>query len=141
MQNKKGLSDVVTTVLIVALSLVAITIVWVVVNGLISSNTGSIESQGDCLKTNLEIVSASSTGSEVTVVIKRTTGDNEIGGIKVNAYNSTSSASANITGSMTVGDQKSTALTITNANKVSAVPYTLVDNVQVVCSNAIEKDI
>jgi hypothetical protein len=142
MQNKKGLSDVVTTVMIIALSLVAITVVWVVVSSLINENTDTISSQGDCLQTNLEIVSVSSTGSAVTVVVKRTSGDSAIAGVKINAYNAAGlSVSANATGAMSVGDQKSTTLTIASATKVAATPYFIIDNKQVVCSNVVEKDI
>ena len=142
MQNKKGLSDVVTTVIIVALSLVAIAIVWVVVNNLISENASTIENQGGCLTTNLEIVSVSSSCSIVNVTVKKISGDTEIGGVKVIAYNAAgASVNGSITGTMTVGDQKTTSITIANANKVSATPYFIVDNKQVVCSNSVEKSI
>ena len=49
MQNKKGQSEVITTVLIILLVLAAIVIVWQVVNSTISNAAGEIESQSECL--------------------------------------------------------------------------------------------
>ncbi len=142
MQNKKGLSDVVTTVIIVGLSLVAIAIVWAVISNLISQNSSNINNQADCLNSNLEIVGASSDDSRVNVTVKRISGDAEIGGVKVIAYNSAgTSASSDISGTMTIGEQKVASITISNANKVSATVFFVVDNKQVVCSNIIEKSI
>jgi len=141
MQNKKGLSDVVTTVIIVALSLVAIGIVWVVINNLISDNTASISSSGDCLMTNLEIVSASLDGTTLSAVVKRIGGDSEISGVRVYAYNSTSTVVKDIIGNFVVGEQKSTTLTIVNPTKVSVTPYFVIDNKESYCPNAIEKDL
>ena len=46
--NRKGLSDVVTTVLMIALGVAMIAIVWVIVNGLVKS---SLSSAGSCVDT------------------------------------------------------------------------------------------
>ena len=49
MQNKKGQSEVITTVLIILLVLAAVVIVWQVVNSTISNASSEIESQSECL--------------------------------------------------------------------------------------------
>ena len=139
--NKRGLSDVVTTVIIIALSLVAVGIVWVVVNNLISDNTSSISSSADCLETNFEIVSTSTSGTTLSVVAKRIGGNSEIGGFRVYAYNSTSTVTQLKSGTLMIGEQKSTDLIIVNPNKVSVVPYFVVDGENLYCSNTIERDL
>lgn len=49
MQNKKGQSEVITTVLIILLVLAAIVIVWQVVNSTVSNAADEVESQSECL--------------------------------------------------------------------------------------------
>ena len=53
MKNKKGLSTVVTTLIIILLVLVAVGIIWGVVNNLLGKSKGTIESSTKCL--DLEI--------------------------------------------------------------------------------------
>ncbi|MFA4952710.1 MAG: archaellin/type IV pilin N-terminal domain-containing protein [Candidatus Pacearchaeota archaeon] len=57
--NKKGLSTVVTTLILILLVLVAIGIVWVVVRGLIGTTESQIDIQKKCIGIDLEITSAS----------------------------------------------------------------------------------
>lgn len=64
MSDKKGLSTVVTTLIIILLVLVAIGIVWVVVRGLISTTEGQINIQQKCIGVTLDITSASCTGTD-----------------------------------------------------------------------------
>jgi hypothetical protein len=58
MKNKKGMSDIVVTLIIIVLSLVAVGVVWQVVNGLIKSGTSSAELNAKCLGVNLEVTKA-----------------------------------------------------------------------------------
>ena len=88
MKNKRGLSDIVITLIIVLLSLVAIGLVWFVVNNLIQSGTAGVETSAKCLNINLEVkqvVCENGTTNQVcNVTISRTgTESSEIGGIKV----------------------------------------------------------
>jgi hypothetical protein len=88
MDNKRGLSDIVITLIIVLLSLVAIGVVWFVVNGLIQSGTEGIQTSTKCLNVNLEITSAvcadGATNQTCNVTVKRTgTEDDALGGVKV----------------------------------------------------------
>jgi uncharacterized membrane protein YqiK len=95
MKNKQGLSDIVITLIIVLLALVAIGVVWVVVNNLIKSNTQGININAQCLGVNLQITQAncSATGAtdkNCSVQIMRTgTGTNQLGGIKLVFSNTT----------------------------------------------------
>ena len=45
MKNTKGMSEVVTTVIFVSLALIAIGIVWVVINGLIQKGAKALKKQ------------------------------------------------------------------------------------------------
>ena len=53
MKNNKGLSTVVTTLIIILLVLVAVGIIWGVVNNLLGKSKGTIESSTKCLDLEL----------------------------------------------------------------------------------------
>jgi len=50
MKNKRGMSAVITTVLLVALVIVAVGIVWAIVSGVIGGATDEVNLASDCLK-------------------------------------------------------------------------------------------
>ena len=74
MRNTKGLSTVVTTLIIILLVLVAIGIVWVVVDRLISNTEGQINVAQKCIGISLEITEttfvAGAIGSSKVTVTK-----------------------------------------------------------------------
>lgn len=143
MNTKKGLSDVVTTVIIIALSLVAIAVVWVVVQGLITSNTDSTKTQSACLNNDfvVESISTNPTTNAVNVVVKRTRGEDVFDGVRVNVYNATSSVASDIVGNLGTGSQKSAStITIISPTKVAIAAYTVLNNQSTYC-NAVEKTI
>jgi len=78
--NKRGLSDVVTTLIIILLSLVAIGIVWVVVQNLLSEGTDEIGLEQFTI--DIDFVSASINGDEVTMTVRRTAGQGNMTGMK-----------------------------------------------------------
>ncbi len=96
-KNKKGMSDIVVTLVIILLSLIAIGVVWVVVNNLIKSGTENAEINAKCMRVQLEVVSANcnTSGSACTVVVKKTGTTDALAGVKVafsnasNAYTAT----------------------------------------------------
>lgn len=59
--NKRGVSEVVSTILIVLLVIIAIGILWAVIGGFIRGKTGSIGEQTKCFSLDLEITSANYT--------------------------------------------------------------------------------
>lgn len=67
--NKRGLSDVVTTVLIILLVIAAVAIIWVFARGLITESTGQIEISSFSASVNVApgTVRAVSTGDKVSV--------------------------------------------------------------------------
>jgi hypothetical protein len=101
LRNKKGLSTIVITLLIVLISLVAVGIIWVVIKNLITSGTGGIEFSTKCLNTNIEITKVNCTSVGVSricdVTLKRTgTGTDPIAGVKLVFKNETSGISSGL---------------------------------------------
>ncbi len=142
MKNQKGLSDVVTTVIIIALSLVAIAVVWVVVQGLIANNAESTRMQSLCLDNDFVIDSISTNPvlNTTTVVVKKTRGDDNFDGVRVNVYNLSSSSSSDINSNLATGSQKSISVTIVSPTKVGISAYTSLNNKSTYC-NGVEKTI
>ena len=121
-KNRKGLSMVVSVLLIIVLVLVATGIVWVVVRNVIQKGAGSLSLSG--LTLNLEILSASLDGNNVNVNVKRNPGAGKLLGIKFVFSDGTSSKTAEETVSMAELDEESFSfnlidLEIPNANEVS----------------------
>jgi hypothetical protein len=78
-KNSRGLSEVVTTLIIVLLVLVAIGIVWVVVNNLLQEGSGEVEIGQFTLDIQIESVRVQD--GEVIVVVKRNSGKGDFIGI------------------------------------------------------------
>ena len=114
--NKKGLSDVVTTVLIILLALAAIVIVWQAVKGTITSGSEQITAQTACMDADLSITKAEKvTAGGIEVTVTRGIDTADIKGIKVIVINSagTSINSTDFTTVPAAGESK--VLTVTAA--------------------------
>jgi len=97
-ESKKGMSDIVVTLVIILLSLIAIGVVWVVVNNLIKSGTQNVEISAKCTNVQLEITAVScnaTTGADCTVTVKKTGTSETLSGVKLAFSNSTGSYTAN----------------------------------------------
>lgn len=78
--DNRGLSEVVTTLILVLLVLVAIGIVWVVVNGILKQGTGQIDSSQ--FTTNLEISNVEKSLNQLEVSVERKPGRGDVSGVK-----------------------------------------------------------
>ena len=76
MKNKRGLSGIVTTLMIILLVIVAIAVVWVVVRNLIIEGTDQISS--DAIEVSLDLKKVQISGSEILVTVHRKVGGGEI---------------------------------------------------------------
>ena len=95
MENRKGLSAVVTTLIIILLVLVSVGIIWVVVRGVVESGAEQIDVSTKCLGIDIRAVSVEPVNGEegnYSVNLERKSGGNEIEGIKVNVFNDTDSS-------------------------------------------------
>ncbi|MEK6812192.1 MAG: hypothetical protein AABX76_01400, partial [Nanoarchaeota archaeon] len=122
MSRKKGLSEVVTTVIIILLSLVAVGIVWVVVKNVVSSGAEGV-SLG-MFTNSLVIKSVVLENNSVLVDVKRNSGGNNITFVKFIFENGTDSQTVEKKAALQELEQKTFSfylsdLLITNINKVS----------------------
>lgn len=84
MKNKKGLSDIVTNVLIILLVLVAVGIIWAFLRPTIQQGAGGLAGATDCLTVDVEPVSCVQTGfGDQTVTIKRNVGSGALMDVKI----------------------------------------------------------
>lgn len=95
--NKRGLSTIVVTLIIILISLVAVGIVWVVVRNLINSGTNQASVQYMCNGVDMEATAlpiCTGTGGMIrlcSVTIQRQgTGNDVMGGVKLSFENATS---------------------------------------------------
>jgi len=74
--NKKGVSQIVTTILIILLVLAAIVIVWQAVKSTVESGAGEITGKTECIGVELDItnVVADTTTNTLTVSVTRLSG-------------------------------------------------------------------
>ena len=80
LNNKRGVSGVITAVLLILLVIAAIGILWVVVQNFITQGADTIPGASDCLTNQLSIESAvyGTAGTNLTVRVKRIGGDADI---------------------------------------------------------------
>ncbi len=95
--NKRGLSTIVITLIIILLSLVAVGVVWLAVNRLIKGGSEGIDINAKCLGVNLEATAAKcyniGTSKMCNVTLMRTgTESGAIAGAKLVFRNETSGA-------------------------------------------------
>ncbi len=84
MNNKKGLSAIVATLLIILLTLVAVGIIWIVIRNVVQQGTEQISIDAMCVATIVDVTRVATTDNvtyEVTVV--RRGGSDPIAGVKL----------------------------------------------------------
>lgn len=93
--SKKGLSTVVTTLIIVLLVIVAIGIVWLVIRNVIETGIGNVDYNTKCLSVDMEItdVNCQITPDQCEIIYTRNPGGDEISGIKIILNNGTDTGS------------------------------------------------
>lgn len=141
LENRKGLSTIVVTLIIILLSLVSIGVVWVVVNNLVKTGTSGVEIGTKCLgvevaATRVTCIAGPTSPNEqfCDVTLSRTgTSTEEIGGVKMVFKNMTSGASGtavvDVPGnveqlvSRQSGSVNSTLLTAQGVDKVEVTVY------------------
>ena len=92
--DKKGLSTIVATLIIILLTLVAVGIIWVVIRNVVEGGAGQIELSQKCLAVELSAVTVNETSSGIyDVTLRRGTGNQEDIGVKVNVFQGTATSS------------------------------------------------
>ena len=88
-KDKRGLSGVILTVIMIGLVLVAVGIVWVVVSGILTNQTESLEQSQKCVGLSFDVELLSCDGSACNVSIERISGSaqEEIDGVEMTFTN------------------------------------------------------
>ena len=150
-QNKKGLSMIVSTLIIILLVLVAVGIIWVVARNLIQEGSDQIDISAKCLKVSLQatsvICTSNATDDTCTVTLERGADaeGSAIGGAKI-VFNSADGLSnfiytyeGDITPLGKVTQADIGVMGINDSNKVEVTPFFLDDsNNENLCSISTE---
>ena len=95
MENKRGLSAIVATLIIILLVLVAVGIIWVVVRNLIQEGAEQIDVSTKCMAVDVRAVSVATVAGEAgnySVTLQRFAGGEAIGGVKISLFNETANS-------------------------------------------------
>jgi len=131
--EKKGLSTVVVSLILIVVALAAVAVVWVIVNNVIGGSTGQVNLQKDCLDVKLtptRLVCSGATNSTCDVTVERGAGGKAIAGIKLSFTNSTEAVNFVETSAGDIAQlEKSTVSAVStgivNADKVDVNAYFL----------------
>ncbi len=135
-KSKKGLSAIVVTLIIIVISLVAVGVVWVVVNNLLKSGTGGADIAQKCLNAVVDVTKVNCSNGATTKVCdvqftRSGTGSDDLGGVKLVFKNATSGATSSLIkldGNIEelIGKkQTGISTSILNANGVDTMEYTV----------------
>jgi len=133
MKNKRGLSAIVATLIIILLVLVAVGIIWVVVRNLIQEGAEQVDISTKCMAIDVRAVSVVPVVGEAgdySVTLRRTAGGEAIGGIKIVLFNDTANSgvlnefneTATLLGELDTRTE-TVAAGVTDANKLEYTVY------------------
>jgi len=129
--QKRGLSAIVATLLIILLTLIAVGIIWVVVRGLVEGGSEDIDISARCLEVDVratEVVPVAGEAGNYSVTLDRRAGGGDIDGVVVNVFNDTDSSGILDFGfALTELDPKTRKMetSIINGNKIEFTVYIL----------------
>lgn len=130
MKNKKGLSNVIATVLIILLALAAVVIIWTFIRASIQQTGESSDLLNRCLNSEVEVVSCSGT----SVIVKLTRGTADKVKVVIEDPNTGETVVSPSTAIGLVLETANVAVTATSGDIASAaVVYTLADGSDAVC--------
>ena len=142
-ENKRGMSDIVVTLVIILLSLIAIGVVWVVVNNLIKSGTENVNWNAKCMKVTVDVTAVSCNASvqygiadRCSVTVRKTGTTDALSGVRVVFFNTTANGATTLD---VVGDLGTSIPMVLNGtgllnskiiapNKVQITPYFIDDS-------------
>ena len=138
LNNKKGLSTIIVTVILIGLTIVAVGIVWVVVNNTLKRGAESTDISSKCLDIQVGPTAVSCSGGTATlagtctVQLSRTgTNADVIAGVKVVAINSTGTRSIvkDSTGDLSIAEGRTVSvdtpigMVSASINKIESTVY------------------
>ena len=131
LNNKRGLSAIVTTLIIILLTIVSIGIVWVVVRNVLTGGTEGLDWNAKCLAADVRAIrlNCSASPAVCTVALKRQgSGADVLGGVKLVFKNDTAGLTSSVltfTGDVpALVETKTTQATgIASTTKVEVTPF------------------
>jgi len=127
MVNNRGLSAVITTLIIILLVIVAVGIIWVVVRNVIEEGTEQLDLGTRCLAVDTRAtIVVNTTGTTYDVTLHRSAGGDDIGGVKLVFFNSTDNSGViDVSGNIVplATDTSNVDGEVTDANKVQVTVY------------------
>jgi hypothetical protein len=129
MENKRGLSAIVATLIIILLVLVAVGIIWVVVRNLIQEGAEQVDIGTKCMAVDLRAVSVTPVVGQTgnySVTLRRTAGGEVIAGAKISLFNDTGNSGV-LDGFLALSELETKteifAAGVTNANSLEYTVY------------------
>jgi len=127
MENKKGLSTIVATLIIILLVLVAVGIIWVVVRNVIQQGAEQVEISTKCMAVDLRAVSVNeTTAGNYAVTLRRVAGGEAIAGVKIALFNETANSGV-LDGFLALSELETKTETftagVTNADRLEYTVY------------------
>lgn len=138
MKNKKGVSEIISTLVIVLLVIIAAGIIWVVVRGTVQRSAQEVEIGTKCMGVDIQFVGIDQNAK--TITLRRNAGGEEIGGIKLVLFGQNSnSGPINLEplGQLETKtyDYSAKAQGIGLVNKVEYTPYFVINGKERICPN------
>lgn len=131
--DKRGLSVVVVTLIMILLVLVAVGIIWAVVRNIVETGTEQIDLAAKCLEievTAIALVNTTDDGLQYDLTLSRGAGGGDIGGVKVvlfNDANENSGAPSDFGAALAELETNTQPITLTssvlNADRIEVTPY------------------
>jgi len=129
LKDVRGLSNVIVTLIMIVLVLIAVGLVWTAVQSNIQSGTEQIEISSKCLKVDIRASKLEcSTAGDCNVTIKRSVGGDDLAGVKLSFTNAIGEANfiSDIPGNIDplgIITQQNIITGITDVNLVEVAPY------------------
>lgn len=129
--QKRGLSTVVTTLIIILLVLVAIGIIWVVIKGVVQTGSESVDYAVKCLNVDVKATSVlcdAAMSAVCNVTVSRKAGGDPITGIKMVFYNASGASGTTNTTVGSVDPSQTKTINWINSNmtipkKIDVIAY------------------
>lgn len=127
MNTKKGLSDVVTTLIIILLVIVAVGILWVVLRGMIIKGTNQISTTD--FTTDLQIQKVIiDNASAISVQVSLNQGESGVDGVLVSISDGNNSVSSEQMTPISVGEEKTLTVLYNGTTKEVTISPIVIDD-------------
>ncbi|MFH1365393.1 MAG: archaellin/type IV pilin N-terminal domain-containing protein [archaeon] len=128
MKNNKAMSEIITTIIMIVLALIAVAVIWTLVNSLVNKNVGQATSIEKCREVALNVEGVSGcTATSCGVILRRSAGGETFTGIKF-VFRNLTAASPVMSNLGNIAPLATTTLTVTSTGaSFNAIQTTLIE--------------